>query len=92
MPPTFNQTGTAVYVRCWFPSRNEYIKVDIIEIMELADDFETLAFLSYIHTNLYDVMQIDKVSNKGNLAKFARTAGFNPLKRTGIQKQLKASL
>jgi hypothetical protein len=26
------------------------------------------------------------------LAKFARTAGFNPLKRTGIQKQLKASL
>jgi hypothetical protein len=37
-------------------------------------------------------MQIDKVSNKGNLAKFARTAGFNPLKRTGIQKQLKASL
>ena len=82
---------TTLYVRCWFPTLNVIVRVDVLRIAEFADDFEMVAILSFVQQNFNQVAYFD-INKTAVLEKFAKLAGDDPSRRNRSQNQRKEQI
>lgn len=89
--PHLPKDRTTLYVRCWFPTSNVIVRVDVLRIAEFADDFEMVAILSFVQKNFNQVAYFDK-DKTAVLDKFASMAGDDPSRRNRSQNQRKEQI
>lgn len=89
--PHLPKDKTTLYVRCWFPTSNVIVRVDVLRIAEFADDFEMVAILSFVQKNFNQVAYFDR-DKTALLDKFATMAGDDPSRRNRSQNQRKEQI
>ena len=89
--PTLKEDSSTLYVRCWFPTSNVIVKVDVLEVAKFADDFQMVAIISFLQENLSHVANFNK-DKTADLKKYATMAGDDPLRRTRSQNQRKEQI
>lgn len=87
--PSFNYKGTILYVRCWFPSFETTVLVDVVAASKYCNNFEKVCLLCYVECNLAAVRDLDKTKK---LRKWAEMAGDDESLRTRVQKARRKEL
>ena len=85
-----SQMQKLIYVRCWFPSENVALKVDVLKLKAFgADVFEMVAFCAFVQINGRGLIDGDLQKKWKLLDVYAGLAGDDPTKRTRSQTQAK---
>ena len=58
--PKLAKDKKTLLVRCWFPTSNVIVNVDMLKVSALADNFEMITLMAFLQMNFADVAYFDR--------------------------------